>query len=584
MTYAHHFLLRLLLSVATLGANAQNHFTKVTDANNPATTFANTAATYKGAAWVDLDGDNWPDLFASQRFLFRNTRDGNFAQLPDLDALPLGQGSSGSSWADINNDGFPDYITTGLVSGMYFNKGDHTFSNQTALLPNFSNYAGWDCALADADNNGLLDVLFVHACCTFHPTTPVPCRLFLQKSPGTFEAQTGYEFTDSNAPYTIPTWADYDLDGDMDLFIGTGPGGSPGVDYCYRNLLKENGAFSLQRLTTFPFMEQQDGQVYNFTDYDNDGDLDICLTNYGGAKTRFYRNNNGTYESLSLPFTSQGTYLANVWGDFDNDGDEDVLISTDQTALVRFFRNKGGNSGFNTIKTAGSANGNACGIALADYDNDGDLDFYTNGASAARTLFRNDTLAQGRHWAQFACTGTTSNRSAIGTTLRVKANIGGQPTWQIRQVLAHNSFQGHNDLRQHIGLNDATLLDSVEVRWPSGLVQRFAGLPADRFYRVVEGQPIQAIVSAPEPAPTALPTVLISPSPASAEGFSIQTEARVKSVEIFDSTGRAAAVDIQALGQVHQVRWRNPQPAGLYLVRLHLESGAVVTKEVVKGN
>jgi len=578
----HRYFFPLLLAFGAFGANAQPHFTKVVDATNPATTFTNTAATYKGAAWVDLDGDNWPDLFASQRFLFRNKRDGNFTQLPDLDAAPVGQGACGSSWADINNDGFPDYITSGLVSGMYFNKGDHTFSNQTALLPNFNNYAGWDCALADADNNGLLDVLFVHACCTFHPVTPVPCRFFLQKSPGTFEAQSGYEFTDATAAYTIPTWADYDLDGDMDLFIGTGPGGSPGVDYCYRNLLKENGQFSLERLKTFPFLEQQDGQTYNFTDYDNDGDFDICLTNYGGAKTRFYKNNGGVYESLNLPFTSQGIYLANVWGDYDNDGDEDVLISTDQNPIVRFFRNKGGGSGFGTIKTAGTANGNACGIALADYDNDGDLDFYTNGAATARTLFRNDTLAQGRHWAQITFVGTASNRSAIGTTLLVKATIGGKPVWQIRQVLAHNSFQGHNDLRQHVGLNDAALLDSVEVRWPSGLVQHFVALPADRFYRLVEGQPIQPIVSAPEPPSAALPEVRISPSPSSADGFSIETEAIVTSVEIFDSTGRAAAVDVQALSHAWQVRWRGEQPAGIYLVRLHLEGGTMVTKEVVK--
>lgn len=578
----HCFSLPLLAAVAfCLPANAQNHFTKITDPTNPTTTFTNTAATYKGAAWIDLDGDNWPDLFASQRFLFRNNRDGNFTQLPDLDPAPLGQGSAGSSWGDINNDGFPDYITTGLVSGMYMNKGDNTFTNQTASLPNFANYAGWDCALADVDNNGLLDVLFVHACCTFHPVAPVPCRFFLQKSGGTFEQQTGYEFTDTTAPYTIPIWADYDLDGDMDLFIGTGPGGKAGIDFCYRNMLKEKGLFSLERLTTFPFMEQQDGQTYNFMDYDNDGDLDICLTNYGGAKSRFYKNNGGVYESLNTPFTSQGTYLANVWADVDNDGDEDVLISNDGATTVRLFRNKGGSSGFGTLKTAGTANGNVCGLALADYDNDGDLDFYTNGATTARTLFRNDTLAQGRHWAQLTLVGTASNRSAIGTVLRTKAVIGGKAVWQIRQVLAHNSFQGQSDLRQHFGLGDATLLDSLEVRWPSGLVQRFAGLQADRFYRLTEGQPIQPIVAAPEPLSVAMPVVRISPSP-SAEGFSIETEGVVTAVEIFDSTGRAAAVDIQAVGNIQQVRWQAKQPAGVYVVRVRLESGAVVTKEVVR--
>ena len=189
-------------------------------------------------------------------------------------------------------------------------------------------------------------------------------------------------------------------------------------------------------------------------------------------------------------------------------------------------------------------------------------------------------MAQGRHWAQFALTGTASNRSAIGTALRAKAVIGGKSVWQIRQVLAHNSFQGQSDLRQHFGLNDATQIDSLEVRWPSGLVQRFAGLQADRFYRLTEGQPIQPIVAAPEP-PSVAASVRIAPSP-SAEFFWIETDVAVTGMEIFDSTGRAAAVDIQTVGNVQQVRWREKQPAGVYVVRVRLEGGAVVAKEVVK--
>ncbi len=169
-------------------------------------------------------------------------------------------------------------ITAGASSAVHINSGDGTsFSIATNTVPGLSSYPAWDCVVADVDNNGRLDLLLVHAE-NFHNTGPFPCKFYLQTSPGVFVQQTGYEFTDSNDPYTIPIWTDYDLDGDLDLFIGSGPGGSTGPDYRYKNLLKETGAFSLQRITAAPFNLLEDGQVYNFIDYDNDGDMDGMLT------------------------------------------------------------------------------------------------------------------------------------------------------------------------------------------------------------------------------------------------------------------------------------------------------------------
>ena len=571
-------LIALFATFAFSPLSGQTLFTKITDTTNPVVTFSNTAADYKGAVWIDLNHDNWPDLFVSQRFLFRNDQNGNFTRLPDLDAAVLGQGAAGSSWGDLNNDGHPDYITAGLVSGMFYNNGDNTFASQTALLPDFTAYSAWDCALADADNNGRLDAVFVHACCTFHTTGPFPCRFYLQNADGSFAKQTGLEFTDENAAYTIPIWADYDLDGDMDLFIGSGPAGTAKPDYNYRNMLKETGTFSLKRLTTFPFMEPQDGQTYNFIDFDNDGDLDICLTNYNGANTRFYRNDSGNYVSVNTGFTDQDVALANVWGDVDNDGDLDVLITKDQNAAVQVFRNNG-SGGFLPGKVAGTANGNACGLALADYDNDGDLDFYTNGRTTARTLFRNDTLTNNRHWLQLTLEGTQSNRSAIGATVRAKALIGGKSVWQIRQVLAHNSFQGQSDLRQHFGLGNATMVDSLEIRWPSGLIERFGATMASAFYKAVEGQGIKIVSAANEPIERG--SILLSPNPVT-ETFLIKSETPIEQVDVFDSAGRVVATTFQNNGKNARVQWSNDREAGTYFVRIRLQSGEVVTKQIVK--
>ena len=572
----------MLLLLLPCCAPGQTLFTKVTDPNNPPVVFVNTAAPYKGIAWVDLDDDNRPDLFVNQQFLFHNDGNGQFTQLPHLAGAGAGQIASGSSWGDLNNDGHPDCITTSVVSGLHLNNGDNTFTLQTASLPGFTDYSGWDCALADADNNGRLDALFVHAN-NFHPTGPFSSRLYLQDSGGVFSAVTGYEFTDQLAPYTIPIWADYDLDGDMDLFIGAGPAGTPGPDFCYKNLLKENGIFSLQRLTAAPFNALQDGQTYNFPDVDNDGDLDICLTNYAGAPNRFYRNNgNGTYSSATTPFTKTNNHLANVWGDVDNDGDLDVLVTSDGTTAVQLFRNTG-NGIFEAGKTAGTVTGSASGIAMADYDNDGDLDFYTNGANTARALFRNDSLAGNRQWIQLSLQGVQSNYSAIGATVRVKTTLNGQPVWQIRQVQAHNSFQSQNDLRVHFGLSDALTADSVEIRWPSGLKEVFTGLVSGNFYKAVEGQGIGILEAA---TPLAAPTPFqIAPNPAGQEFRIILPENSpgVESILVFDTAGRVCPVSKWAVGNEWALRFDNRHaPAGKYYVRVVLDGHRVALGVLVK--
>jgi enediyne biosynthesis protein E4 len=568
------FPLLLLLPICLCG---QNLFTRVTDAGNPVVSFINTNAQYKGASWIDLDHDNYPDLFVCQKFLFRNLGNGNFEQLPDVAGVTLGQAAAGASWGDIDNDGDLDCISASVVSGLHDNNGDQTFNLQNTLLSDFVSYRAWDCALADADNNGLLDLFFTHAEGFPPGSVSQPCKLYLQTGKDTFSLVTGYEFATEFKPFTIPIWTDFDLDGDADLLIGSGPGGSPGPDYCYRNMLKENGVFSLVRLTGFPFSQQQDGQVYNAIDYDNDGDMDICLSNYSGAKTRFYRNDNGNYVELNTPFTTTAGRLSNVWGDIDNDGDLDVLISVDGNPNILFYRNNAG--AFAAASSLGAADNGICGIVLADYDNDGDLDIYTNGATTARALFNNISAAGMNQWAAFTLTGKQSNRSAIGTLLRIKANINGQAVWQIREITAHNSFQGQHDLRQHFGLGNAAVIDSVELRWPSGLVQKFSNLASNNFYKITEGQDVK-VVATSNPESESIVFVL-SPNPVS-HSFTINCKEKLALLQLFDSTGKVTPISYETFGENITVQIRGNAVAGSYFLRAYFENGQTIIRPVSK--
>jgi hypothetical protein len=485
-----------LIVFFSIVARAQSSFLIVADTTNPVVNFKPTPAPYKGTSWIDLDGDHNIDLFVAPNVLFKNLGHGQFIRLPNAPWDMGQQLAAGGSWGDLDNDGDPDLLTANYNASL-FKQEKGVFQKINDLLPGLGNdYPAWDCVLADPDANGRLDPLWVHAR-GFHPVGPFPARFYLQDQQGKFQAFKGIELCDSLAPYTIPIWADYDLDGDLDLFVGSGPGGKPGPDFCYKNLLRERGTFTLERLLAAPFGQMEDGQVYSFPDVDNDGDRDICLTNYMGAPSRFWRNVNGEYRAENHTFTTRRANLSNSWVDLDNDGDLDGVFTKDSAAYVILYWNDGyGN--FRKTQTPAHPGRSIAGISIGDYDNDGDLDFYTNGGANARTLYQN-ALQSTSNWVQLSLEGVSSNRSSIGALLRLKARINGQWVWQMREISAHNAFQSQNDLRVHFGLGNATVIDSLEIRWPSGKIEHYHKLQAKQFFYIEEGGAVKKLKPKIEP-------------------------------------------------------------------------------------
>lgn len=462
----------------------------IKDSTNPAVNFS-TPGQYKGVAWVDVNNDGLIDLFAAPSKLFINNGLGGFTEKATVIGENPSKAAAGTSWADIDNDGDIDCILASYPSGVFLNDGEGNFENKTTDFPFLKDYAGWGCAFGNQGNNGKLDMIFVHAR-GFHPGPWQTCRFYSQPPVGIDPHLKGTnEFLTALNSYTVPYWSDYDLDGDMDLFIASGPGGSPGEDFCYKNLKKETGKDELVRMTSELFAQQlQDGQCYNFIDIDNDQDLDLCLTNYIGAYTRLYRNNSGVYDTLITTFSQKRINLANCWGDYDNDGDLDLVISNDFRPLEMFTNDGTGNFVLDTngITTPRPVTG----VSNCDYDNDGDLDFFTNGAGERSTnLINNVKFARGNNWINIALTGSVSNKSAIGTIVKISSRINGNSVWQIREVNAQNSFQSQNDLRVHFGLNKGFVVDSIIVIWPSGKKQIFLYTEANQFYTLTEGGALQ---------------------------------------------------------------------------------------------
>ncbi len=463
---------------------AQDIFKLVNDNKNPVTQVS-APGFYKGAAWVDIDNDGDVDLFAAPNSLFRNDGHGIFTTIPDPFAFKPLQPPGGSSWADVNNDGFIDCIISQNPSGVYLNNGNGTFKNVSSQIPAFDSFASWGCAFGNWNNDPFPDFIFAHAK-GFHKGAPMsPSKLYLNKSAALMPQKvTGLVLTDSLQPYTVPYWSDFDQDGDMDLFVASGPGGKPGPDFCYRNMKIESGKDELQPMTRELFTTQmQDGQCYNFIDFDNDRDLDLCLTNYGGAPTQLYVNEGGVYKMQTTGFTGKGNSLSNNWGDFDNDGDLDVIITADN-AKTKYFKNDGSGS-FEKPFGLGKAGG--AGVSNGDYDNDGDLDLFINGIDSARALYNNTASLNGNAWINIRCVGTNAGRSALGAMVMVKAIIKGKSVWQMREINAQNAFMSQNDLRVHFGLGDARTIESLVIKYPGAPSQTFTNIRVNTFYSHEEG-------------------------------------------------------------------------------------------------
>jgi hypothetical protein len=269
-------------------------------------------------------------------------------------------------------------------------------------------------------------------------------------------------------------------------------------------------------------------------DYDNDGWLDIYVTNITDEYMKecnmlWHNNHDGTFTDVSK---ETGT-CATLWGwgakfaDFDNDGWKDlfvvdglrsagkenyipILLNTTITKAgvdfsdvasypnigdmtwsgyqkKKMFHNLGGDAFKEISAEAGVDNQmDGRGVAIADFDNDGRLDIYETNADQNTMLYHGVTEGGG-NWVQFRLTGTKSNRDAVGARITLTAGV----LTQIYEIDGGNGYAGQSSKRAHFGIGAATKIDSVEVRWPSGLKEKITGVTPNKLFKITEGKGIQ---------------------------------------------------------------------------------------------
>jgi len=492
-----------------------------------------------GVCAFDFDGDRRTDLYfvngaplpgykglerATNR-LYRNRGDGTFEDVTASSGTGDTGYGIGCAVGDFDGDGWTDlYVANFGANVLYRNRGDGTFEDVTAASgtgdPSFSTGA----TFVDVDSDSDLDLYVVNymdyrveenkycgelkqgyrAYCGPDSYPGAPDRLYRNDGQGRFtDVSKGAGVANPDGRGLAVVALDYDGDGDDDLYVAN----DGMANFLYRNDGK--GRFQDVGLLSGVALSDegtpQAGMGVDVGDFDGDGHPDLFVANLSFQPSALYRNGgDGTFTERSFPAGIAGpTQLMTGYGanflDFDNDGLVDLFQANgnmlDNVELyydnvtyrerAQIFRNRGDGTfeevtGHRAPDVATPRVGR--GSAVLDYDGDGNLDLVMLVAGGEARLFRN-LGTPGRHWIGVSLTGARSNRSGFGAQVRVEA---GGRSWT-QEAKASSGYASQSEATLHFGVATKEQIDRLEVRWPSGKVDRISRPGIDRVFRVVEG-------------------------------------------------------------------------------------------------
>jgi len=497
-----------------------------------------------GAAFFDYDNDGLLDVLIvngstlehmktggdQMLALYRNNGDGTFSDVTAKAGLIKKGWGMGVCIADTDNDGFEDIFITGFGPNVLFhNNGNGTFSDVTARAGITGSHWSTGCSFGDYDRDGYVD-LYVANYIAFDPRT-VPKRgsnpfckymgidvmcgprglpgepdvLYHNNGDGTFTDVTQRAgIRDPGYPGFTAAFTDFDNDGWPDIFVAN----DSAPNFLFHN--NHDGTFSEVGLFSGISLNGEGREQSNMGvaigDYNNDGYLDFYITVFShDTGTLFKNNGDGTFTDAtasagfgqsSMPYLGWGTAFV----DLDNDGFPDLFVANghvypeiDRFALgstyyerKQLYQNLG-NATFREVTTEIGGGllieKSSRGVAYGDYDNDGNLDLLIVNLNDRPTLLHNNCGSR-NHWLTLKLIGTKSNRDAIGA--RVMIQVGGRR--QLAEVQSGGSYLSNSDLRLHFGLGGDTRVSNMEIRWPSGLIEKLDNVMGDQILVITEGR------------------------------------------------------------------------------------------------
>jgi enediyne biosynthesis protein E4 len=504
-----------------------------------------------GVAIFDYDNDGWPDIFlvngttlegapkvkAPTNHLYRNNHDGTFTDVTEKAGLSATGWGQGTCVGDYDNDGWEDlYVTYYGKNRLYHNqKGVFTEVGMQSGTAGSGKDWGSGCAFVDYDRDGLLDLIVANyvdfdlstapapgerASCVWKGV-PVMCGprglagaknlLYRNQGGGKFaDVTTKAHIDQTSAHYSLGVAVfDYDNDGWPDIYVACDSTAS----ILYHN--NRDGTFTDVAVSTGAAYNEdgreQAGMGTTIGDFNGDGNLDIFKTNFSDDTATLYRNNgNGTFDDVTFAagLGLNTKYLG--WGtnflDVDNDGWPDLLLvnghvypevdkqhlGSDYQEPRILYHNDGRGKFVDISDQAGpgiTVPHASRGAAVGDLWNDGRISAVVSNMNAPPSLLVNQ-VHSANHWIAIRTVGTKSNRDGIGARITLKAGT----RTSVDEVRSGASYASNNDMRVHFGMGAAAKVDWLQIRWPSGLLERYEGLAPDAVHTLREGTgiPIQA--------------------------------------------------------------------------------------------